>query len=132
MTERKPTGLGWESFVDRQVREAEARGDFDDLPGKGEPIPGSDEPYRENWWLQEFLVRENLSLLPGALALRAEVEKELSKLDADPDQARVRKALEELNRKIAHQTARITSGPASTLTAIDIDRYLQARRKRRD
>jgi hypothetical protein len=25
----------WESLVDRKIREAQERGDFDDLPGKG-------------------------------------------------------------------------------------------------
>lgn len=28
----------WESWIDEQIREAEARGDFDNLPGKGKPL----------------------------------------------------------------------------------------------
>jgi DnaJ-like protein len=28
----------WESAVDKQIREAEERGDFDNLPGKGKPL----------------------------------------------------------------------------------------------
>lgn len=31
---------GFESWIDRQIREAQERGEFDDLPGAGEPIKG--------------------------------------------------------------------------------------------
>jgi hypothetical protein len=35
MTERRPAGLGYESWIDRQISEAEKRGKFDDLPTAG-------------------------------------------------------------------------------------------------
>jgi hypothetical protein len=41
MTERKPAGVTFESWVERQVREARERGSFDDLPGTGRPLPPS-------------------------------------------------------------------------------------------
>ena len=44
MTERKgPTD--WESWIDQQIREAQARGEFDDLPGKGKPLDLTPNPY---------------------------------------------------------------------------------------
>ncbi|WNI16501.1 DnaJ family domain-containing protein [Actinacidiphila sp. ITFR-21] len=39
MTERKPPGVSFESWTDKQIREAEARGAFADLPGVGKPLP---------------------------------------------------------------------------------------------
>ena len=39
MSERKPRGVSFESWVERQVREARERGAFDDLPGAGKPLP---------------------------------------------------------------------------------------------
>jgi hypothetical protein len=38
MTERKPPGMSFESWVDKQIREATERGEFDGLPGAGKPI----------------------------------------------------------------------------------------------
>ena len=29
----------WESAIDTQIREAQERGDFDNLPGQGRPLP---------------------------------------------------------------------------------------------
>lgn len=39
MTERKPTGQSFESWVDKQIREAAERGELADLPGAGRPLP---------------------------------------------------------------------------------------------
>jgi hypothetical protein len=35
--------MPFETWADRQIREAEERGEFDDLPGKGKPIPDLDK-----------------------------------------------------------------------------------------
>jgi len=35
----------WESAIDRQIREAEERGAFDNLPGKGRPLDLRPNPY---------------------------------------------------------------------------------------
>jgi hypothetical protein len=47
-----------ESACDRLIREAMERGEFDDLPGAGKPIPGRGEPYAPNWWVKSFVERE--------------------------------------------------------------------------
>ena len=39
MTERKPPGVSFESWTDRQIREAEARGEFAELPDAGRLTP---------------------------------------------------------------------------------------------
>ena len=35
----------WESWIDQQIREAQERGEFDDLPGKGRPLDLTPNPY---------------------------------------------------------------------------------------
>ncbi len=50
----------FESHVDRLIREAKERGDFDDLPGTGKPIPGAGIKDDEMWWVRRWLKR-NLS-----------------------------------------------------------------------
>lgn len=68
----------YESVIDQQIRKAEERGDFADLPGKGEPLPGMDGPYDENWWIKGWIEREGVpsdALLPTPLQLRKESER---------------------------------------------------------
>lgn len=40
MTERKPLGVSFESWIDKQIREATERGEFQNLPGAGSLFPG--------------------------------------------------------------------------------------------
>ena len=44
--------------VERKIREAMARGEFDDLPGQGEPLPDLGKPYDPNWWVKSWVERE--------------------------------------------------------------------------
>jgi DnaJ family protein C protein 28 len=37
----------WESWIDQQIREAQERGAFDDLPGKGQPLDLVSNPYAQ-------------------------------------------------------------------------------------
>lgn len=67
-----------ETSVDRQIREAQERGLFDDLPGAGKPLPGLDEPDDENWWIKRKLREEGISadaLLPPSILLRRELDR---------------------------------------------------------
>ena len=52
---RKPEKMRWETWVERQIRESMARGEFDNLPGAGKPIADLDRPYDELWWLRRKL-----------------------------------------------------------------------------
>jgi hypothetical protein len=46
-----------ETFADRLIREAMAAGEFDDLPGKGNPIPGAGTRDDAGWWIRNWLER---------------------------------------------------------------------------
>jgi hypothetical protein len=54
-----PTGSPseFESSIDRVIREAMESGDFDDLPGAGQPIPGAGTVDDEGWWIRSWVER---------------------------------------------------------------------------
>lgn len=111
MTERKPLGVTFESWIDKQVREATERGEFENLRGTGKPIPNSVDD--ENWWLQNYLCREGVrgdGLLPPSLILRRDIE-ELPETVRDMTSEReVRKTVSELNERIV-EWLRMPHGP---------------------
>lgn len=51
----------FEANIDRIIREAVGAGDFDDLPGKGQPIPGAGNVDDEFWWIREWVKRNRLA-----------------------------------------------------------------------
>jgi DnaJ-like protein len=125
MTERKPPGVEWESWVERQIREAMDRGDFEDLPGLGEPIADLGRPYDELWWVRKKLRDEQLSVLPPALVLRKELDEAKDRIAAAPTEAEVRRQVAAINDRIIYVNSHTISGPPSNLVPLDVDRVLE-------
>ena len=130
MTERKPPGIGFQTWVERQIREAMERGEFDNLPGAGKPIPDLDKPHDELWWVKQKLRREHLSYLPPTLALRKEAEDALAAALQARSERQVRRILAAINRKIAEGNRKAASGPPLDLMPFDVDRVVGDWRER--
>ncbi|WP_392667528.1 DUF1992 domain-containing protein [Streptomyces sp. LN785] len=125
MTERKPTGVSFESWVDKQIRDSEQRGDFSRLPGFGKPLPGLDRPYDETWWIKSKMQREGLSVLPPALALRKKAEDVREAVSQACSEGEVRRMLAEVNEEIEAAIRRPPPGPLLNLRPFDIDAVVQ-------
>lgn len=121
MTERKPPGVSFETWVDRQIREAAERGAFDGLTGAGKPLPHLDQPYDEMWWIKEKMSREHLSCLPPSLVLRKEAEDARKAAAAAPSEAALRRILSEINERIRAALRAPLDGPPLHLVPFDID-----------
>ncbi|MFC8345010.1 DUF1992 domain-containing protein [Streptomyces sp. NPDC057280] len=132
MTERKPPGVPFESWVDKQIRDAQRRGDFDRLPGAGEPLaPELSTPYDELWWIKRKMAREGLSSLPPALALRKEAEDTLAAAYAAPSERAVRKLITDVNVKIRDMMFRPPPGPPLGMKPYDVEEVVRQWRERR-
>lgn len=125
MTERKPAGVSFESWVDKQIRESEQRGDFSQLPGFGKPLPDIDRPYDETWWIKKKMQAEGVSMLPPALALRKEAEDVRAAVSEARSEAEVRRMLSEVNEKIEAAIRRPPPGPLLNLRPFDIDAVVE-------
>ncbi|MFF4268492.1 DUF1992 domain-containing protein [Streptomyces sp. NPDC001536] len=132
MTERKPPGVPFESWVDKQIQDAQGRGDFDRLPGVGEPLPADlDTPYDELWWIRRKMAREGFSVLPPALALRKEAEDTLAAALTAPSERIVRKLITDVNVKIREMMFRPPPGPPLGKKPYDVEDVVRLWRERR-
>ena len=134
MTTRKPPRLSFPDWVEHQVRTAEEQGAFDNLPGKGKPIPGLDQPQHEMAWIVAKLRRENvdmLAALPPALALARQVELLPEQTARLHSPAAVRAHVDDLNARIraAHLAPQV--GPPMRVHQVDVDEVLAAWTARR-
>ncbi|MER6500945.1 DUF1992 domain-containing protein [Streptomyces sp. NPDC001455] len=125
MTERKPPGVSFESWVDKQIRESEQRDDISRLPGFGRPIDGLAAPYDEDWWIKRKLRREGVSVLPPALALRKEAEDVREAVSRARTEAEVRRLLTEVDEKIRAAVRRPPPGPLLNLEPFDIEAMVE-------
>jgi DnaJ-like protein len=111
----------WDSLAEQRIREAQAAGEFDDLPGLGQPIPGIDQPHDELWWVKEKLKREQLSCLPPALEIRLDIEKTLIQLPALATEGELRATIAALNERIRRASFGPTWGPAVDVAPLDAE-----------
>ncbi len=114
--------MRYESWVERQIREAIERGEFDNLPGAGKPIPDLNGRDDENWWVKRLLEREKLPMpLPVSLALRKEVADLSQELAEVPDEDSVRQIVADLNQRIRDSHRRLVDGPPVVVGLVDVE-----------
>ena len=119
-------------WVDLQVQRAIERGEFDNLPGAGKPIPDLDTTHDPDWWLKRFIERERITgVLPAALALRVEDTKLNDVLDSESSERRVREQLEDFNARIVSARRQLQGGPPVITPTRDVEAEVAAWRQRR-
>ena len=120
-----------ESWVDKQIREAMERGEFDNLPGAGKPLAlkNLDDP---EWFAKALIEREQISgLLPTPLALRKERGELPDVIDALDDEDRVREVLKDFNSRVRDALVRGVDGPTVIVGGVNVEEYVAAWRERR-
>jgi hypothetical protein len=131
VTDRKPAGIAFETWIDRQIRHAQERGEFDDLPGAGAPLPDLGGPYDELWWVKRKLRRENVSYLPPSLALRKEAHEAVAGAAQAKTEAEVRERIGAINEKIRDAIRQGIRGPELNLAPLDVERIVKEWRRAR-
>lgn len=121
--------MGPHSWVEQRIREATERGEFDNLPGAGKPLPLA-ESQDPDWWIKAKLKKENLDesdLVPGVIALRREAQSFPDSLSGFTREADVRAVLADYNRRVIEDIKRPTFGPSVPVVAprIDVDAMVE-------
>ena len=119
----------WESPVDRAIREAQERGEFDDLPGSGKPLDlrNANDPM---WWVRQLAEREQLDFtgaLPPAVALRKEAATFPDSLVELGSEESVRAVLEDFNRRVRRDRLRPPDRgtPQMLAPTVDVDAMVE-------
>lgn len=126
MTDRKPRGMSAEDWVERQIRMAQERGEMDNLPGAGKPLPK--RPGGALEWVAQKLREENHDtsvLLPPSLALPKEVAALPARLAKVRKEQEVRDIVADLNKRIMDVHRRPQVGPPLRLGPLDVDEVIR-------
>jgi hypothetical protein len=100
------------SWVDLQIRQAVARGDFDELPGYGKPLTNLTGEHDPDWWVKQLIEREQITgVLPPSLLVRKEDAGLDDRLDGLATEEQVRRAVEEFNGQVRWALYRPPEGP---------------------
>jgi len=66
----------WESLIDQKIREAIEQGEFDDLPGKGQPIDTSVNPFEDPELRLAHRMLRNAGFAPSWIEERKDIDSE--------------------------------------------------------
>jgi hypothetical protein len=116
--------MSFPTWVDQQIADAEERGVFDDLPGKGKPLDlkpaGGDFG---DAWIRDYARREGVKpdeFLPTPLRLRREIELLTEAVGGFRSEAEVREVAGDINRRIV-EWRRIPVGPPIHVRLVNVD-----------
>ena len=118
--------------ADYLVRDAMARGDFDNLKYAGKPIPGLGDGHDPDWWIKGLLQRENVTGLgPAAILLRTEDAELDARLDTRWSERQVREILEDFNARVINARRQLEGGPPVVTRTRDVEQEIQRWRGRK-
>lgn len=133
--ERGSTAAERAAYVETAIQQAIRRGDFDDLPGAGKPLPDLGGSHDPDWWIRRKIETEKLTGLgPPALTLRVEHAQLAERMDALSREDDVRAALEDFNRRVIEARRQLLGGPPVVTPTVDVEAELTSwaeRRRRR-
>jgi Domain of unknown function (DUF1992) len=124
MTERKPAGMSFETWIDRQITQAQERGAFDGLAAAGKPLPDLDRDETSYDWALKWARRQQedvTGMLPPALALRRERDRMPDVVPELPSEAAVRALAEDYNDRVRAFWRRPQEGPPVVPGLADAD-----------
>ena len=134
----------WEPLIDRLIRESMERGEFDDLPGSGEPIDLTENPYEKPELRSVHRLLRNAGFAPVWIEERKDIEDQFQKAYAvlsrakqlycstpeDVDSRDWRRAIKEFRERVDELNQRIRiynlKAPSASVhrQLIDVDKLL--------
>lgn len=117
-------------MAEQQIRRATERGEFDDLPGSGEPLELTDH-YDPDWWFKSLVKREKLAILPLSVELRREDAQLDEVLDRLFDEQQVRNHVEGFNQRVIRARYQPPEGPPLLTMPRDVEATVAAWAARR-
>ena len=91
---------GYEKIVEQRIKEAMEKGEFDNLPGKGRPIPLEDDSHVPEDLRLAYKVLKNADCLPPELLEKKEILQMEDMLTTIPDVKERYKLIKKINFKI--------------------------------
>jgi hypothetical protein len=92
--------LGFQKIIEKRIKEAQKRGEFDDLPGSGEPLSIEDDSHVPEDLRLAYKILKNADCLPPELELKREIRQMEDMLEKIPDEKEKYRQIKRINYKI--------------------------------
>ena len=90
----------FQKIIEKRIKEAQEKGEFDDLPGHGEPLKIEDDSHIPEDLRLAYKILKNADCLPPELELKKEIRQMEDMLGNIPDERERYRYLKKINFKI--------------------------------
>lgn len=91
---------GFHKIVERRIQEAQAQGEFENLPGEGKPLRLEDDSRIPEDLRLAYKILRNANCLPPELELKKEIRQMEDLLESIPDEKEKYRQIKRINFKI--------------------------------
>ena len=92
--------IALQKLVEKRIKEAQERGEFDNLPGHGEPIQIEDDSHIPEDLRLAYKILKNADCIPPELQLKKEIRQMEDMLEGIPDEKEKYRQIKKINLKI--------------------------------
>ncbi len=110
--------FAFQKIVEKKIREAQQKGEFENLPGCGEPMTLEDDSHIPEELRLTYKILKNANCLPPELQLRKEIRQMEDMLDQIPDEKEKYRHIKRLNYKVMQLNMMGKSSPLLDETEI--------------
>jgi hypothetical protein len=90
----------FQDLIEKKIKEAQQRGEFDNLPGKGKPLELEDDSRVPEDLRLAYKILKNADCLPPEIELKKEIRQMEDMLDSIPDEKERYRLIKKINLKI--------------------------------
>ena len=92
------------------------------MPGTGRPIAGRGELYDEDWWIKQWVRREEITgAVPASLKIRKDAEELMERLTSERHEESVRRIVTDFNERIDRARRGHVDGPPVFVDLLDVE-----------
>ena len=92
--------FGFNKIIEKRIQEAQKKGDFDDLPGRGAPIPIEDDSHIPEDLRLAYKILKNANCVPPEIQLKKDIRKMEDMLENMSDEKEKYRHIKKINFKI--------------------------------
>jgi hypothetical protein len=104
--------FGFQKIIEKRIQEAQKKGEFDDLPGQGEPLDIEDDTHIPEDLRLAYKILKNADCLPPELEIKKEIRQMEDMLDGIPDEKEKYRMIKRINYKIMRLNMMGNESPA--------------------
>ena len=116
---------GFQKIIERRIQEAQSRGEFDNLPGRGKPLELEDDSHVPEELRLAYKILKNAGCLPPELQLKNEIRQMEDMLNSIPDEKEKYRQIKRINYKIVQLNMMRPKSPLLEETEIYYQRVVE-------